>query len=57
MGMRLLAGFLVSFAALVPFAILARDLTLLEALMVPLGALIAISVLLANVWAQGRARS
>ena len=55
--MRLLAGFLVSLAALVPFAVLARDLTLLEALTIPLGALIAIAVLLANVWAQGRLRS
>jgi hypothetical protein len=55
--MRLLIGLMLSFVALVPFAVLARDLTLLEALTIPLGALITISVLLANVWAQGRARS
>jgi hypothetical protein len=55
--MRLLAGSLISLAALVPFAVLVRGLTPLEALLVPLGALIAISVLLAHVWAQGRAGS
>ena len=54
--MRLLAGFILSLAALVPFAVVVRGLSALEALLVPLGALIAISVLLANVWAQGRAR-
>lgn len=54
--MRLLAGCMLSLAALVPFAILVNGLTPLEALTIPLGGLIAISVLLANVWAQGRAR-
>ena len=52
----MLAGCVLSLAALVPFAILVKGLTPLEALTAPLGAVIAISVLLANVWAQGRAR-
>jgi hypothetical protein len=55
--MRLLLALVLSLVALVPFAVLARDLTLLEALTIPLGALIAIAVLLANVWAQDRLRS
>jgi hypothetical protein len=53
---RLLAGSMLSLAALAPFAILVSGLTPLEALTIPLGALIAISVLLTHVWAQGRAR-
>lgn len=54
--MTLLAACLISIAALVPFAILVKGLSPLDALLVPVGALIAISVLLANLWAHGRAR-
>jgi hypothetical protein len=54
---RLLAGSILSLAALAPFAVLTRGLGPLEGLLVPLGALIAITVFLANAWARDRARS